>query len=382
MYDPDLMGRMEGSSRLDAEPSDRAVVRAATPRKFGLQRGCARRGREVRLFGAEPQLANHFVQRLAVDVLHCVVVHTVFRTDGVHGDDVGVIQLCAGVRFVLKPNQPLRVEHRGQRQDFQSHPPLQRDLPGLEHNPHAASPDLANQLEIAQPPRRAAGIRGVDRDTPVCEIGHGSLQAVHVFQVAPQRTGQIGMTGEDLVDRRSQALFEADQIGVENRRQPLLLSGGQRVAERTVCDGALIHVGSSRSKSSRSRRMARNQSTRVEPGDRPISRATLSKGRPWKCRSIKTSRCCGASWVRQSASRTSDSSCWATELGDIPGSARIARRQIPDRSTPSRTCSSDTSRRTSRFPANTCRSTWWNTWLTRICLNQAKNSRSVRPTNW
>jgi hypothetical protein len=71
-------------------------------------------------------------------------------THRVHGDDVRVIERGGRAGLVLEPLQPLRVEHPGERQHLESHPPTKRNLFGFVDHAHAAPADLANDAKIAE----------------------------------------------------------------------------------------------------------------------------------------------------------------------------------------------------------------------------------------
>ena len=64
------------------------------------------------------QLANGLLERLAVDVLHRVVIDALLLPDGEHGHDVRVMQLGRRLRFVAEPGDLPLIEHRGERQYF------------------------------------------------------------------------------------------------------------------------------------------------------------------------------------------------------------------------------------------------------------------------
>jgi hypothetical protein len=88
--------------------------------------------------------------RLPVDELHGEVVDATLTADGMHLDDVRVIQAGRRLRFVVKALQVPRVYQGGKGQHFQGHAPPQRHLLRLVHHSHAALADLAQDAEIAQ----------------------------------------------------------------------------------------------------------------------------------------------------------------------------------------------------------------------------------------
>ena len=97
-----------------------------------------------------PQVDDHFRQRLAVDQLHGVVVHAPLAADGVHRDDVLVVQVCRRVRLDAEPVQLLRVHGGGVGQDLERHPPPQGPLLRLVHHAHPALAQLPNQPEVPE----------------------------------------------------------------------------------------------------------------------------------------------------------------------------------------------------------------------------------------
>ena len=94
-------------------------------------------------------------QRLALDELHRVVVHAPLAADREDRHDVGVVQLRGGLGLYLEPPQLMGVERRGEGQHLQRHPAAERDLLGLEDDPHRAPAYHPADAEVAQ-----AGVDG------------------------------------------------------------------------------------------------------------------------------------------------------------------------------------------------------------------------------
>ncbi len=93
---------------------------------------------------------NHLCQRLAVDVLHRVVVYAPRAADGVDRNDVRMVQPGGGAGFVREPLELPRVEDSCERQHLERHAAVERNLSRFIHDPHPAAPDLADDTEIPQ----------------------------------------------------------------------------------------------------------------------------------------------------------------------------------------------------------------------------------------
>ena len=78
-------------------------------------------------------------------------MHTPLAADGVHRDDVGVVQLRRRLRLGLEPLQLPRVQGRGERQHLQRDAAVEGHLLRLVHDAHAAAAQLADDAEVAQP---------------------------------------------------------------------------------------------------------------------------------------------------------------------------------------------------------------------------------------
>ena len=77
-------------------------------------------------------------------------MNSAFAADGVHRDDVRVMELRRGLGLLPESLQMLGVERGRKRQDLQGHAASQRQLDGLVDDAHAAPADLAHDLEVAQ----------------------------------------------------------------------------------------------------------------------------------------------------------------------------------------------------------------------------------------
>ena len=93
------------------------------------------------------------LERLAVDVLHRVVIDALLLPDGEHGHDVRVMQLGGRLGFVAEAGDLPLIEHRGERQNFQRHLAIERLLVCFVDDAHAAAADLADDPILADLPR-------------------------------------------------------------------------------------------------------------------------------------------------------------------------------------------------------------------------------------
>ena len=144
-----------------------------------------------------PQLVDRGLQRLAVDVLHRVVVDAVLLADGEDRHDVRMVQLGGRLGFVAEAGDLPLVEHRGERQDLERHAAVERNLLGLVDDAHAAAADLADDLVVAD---LLGG--GLARPLPLershrPQVVRGDVQLVEAVEIGLQFVGQIGMRGEE-----------------------------------------------------------------------------------------------------------------------------------------------------------------------------------------
>ena len=78
----------------------------------------------------------------------------VVLADGEDRDDVGVMELGGGVGLALEALAGLSRQAEAGGQDLEGNAAIQRDLPGLVDDAHAAATDLADELEVAESPER------------------------------------------------------------------------------------------------------------------------------------------------------------------------------------------------------------------------------------
>jgi hypothetical protein len=121
----------------------------------GVLHGCgdlpdARR----RLTGRQRRAIHPVCQTRPRDELHHEVVPAVVLAEGVDGDDTRVLQLASRLGLGPEPLY-LGVARQGAgSKDLQGDDPVRALLPGPVDDTHAAAADLAEQLELAEPPAR------------------------------------------------------------------------------------------------------------------------------------------------------------------------------------------------------------------------------------
>jgi len=141
------------------------------------------------------------VQSLALDVLHDVVVEAVALADAVDLDDVGVVQPACQPGLALEACQVPPLQQGLRRQDLQRHAPPEGLLLGLEDHAHAAAPDLADDLEVAQAFEPHRSQRGRAAGRPL-RAGLEPLHRRHRREQIADFLGQVGMVGGVPLDRR------------------------------------------------------------------------------------------------------------------------------------------------------------------------------------
>jgi hypothetical protein len=94
------------------------------------------------------------VKAKALDVLHDVVEHAIVLAHAVHGNYVGVVHAGGRFRLALEALLLLGIQHRLDGQHLEGNVAAQRFLLGLVDDAHAASANLAQDAEVAQPFQR------------------------------------------------------------------------------------------------------------------------------------------------------------------------------------------------------------------------------------
>ena len=153
---------MQRFGRLDAETRDRLAIAPAVGRygrrepAFGKRvvvkggRVVAGRGVAASRSARLAQLLDGRFQRLALDQLHGEEMDASLLADGIDWHDVRVVELCSRLRFDFESGNVLLIQNGREWQDLQRDRAIERQLPGLVDNAHAAAANLANQLEVAE----------------------------------------------------------------------------------------------------------------------------------------------------------------------------------------------------------------------------------------
>jgi len=130
---------------------------ATAPRTRGVRRTpgtIATRLAGHRCNSACPHLLNDVIDRRPVDQFHGVEVDAVLFAGGVDRHDVAVVQAGGGLGLAVEALHRGGGQARPRGQDLQRHPAVERGLPRLVDDAHAAAPQLANDLEVTEPSAR------------------------------------------------------------------------------------------------------------------------------------------------------------------------------------------------------------------------------------
>ena len=96
-----------------------------------------------------PQRIQERFRGLSVDVLHAVIVHPAFTSNGIDRNDVGMMQARCGLSLGMKPRDLVGIEDRCERQHLEGNASLKRLLTGEIDDPHASASNFPKDLEIA-----------------------------------------------------------------------------------------------------------------------------------------------------------------------------------------------------------------------------------------
>ena len=110
----------------------------AQPREAGLAIFCARC-----LTTQPPDLLEHGVEVMTLDVLHCVVVQTIAFADSEDRYDIRVVQTSGGAGLAPETLQLFGERYSMEGENFERDVAAERFLHCLVDHPHAASSDLA-----------------------------------------------------------------------------------------------------------------------------------------------------------------------------------------------------------------------------------------------
>jgi hypothetical protein len=145
-------------------------------------------------------------------------MHTPLAADREDRHNVGVVQLRRRLGFGLEPVQLVRVQRRGEGQDFQGHPAVERDLLGLVDDPHAAPADRAEEPEIPELGRLCESIahfvRGIGVGIPVDSAGQPQDR-----QAGAELIGDRRVVGRQPLRVDGVARLDRRQVGLQRRRQ-------------------------------------------------------------------------------------------------------------------------------------------------------------------
>jgi hypothetical protein len=98
-----------------------------------------------------PQFPQHFLEALALDELHGVIVNAVVSADVVDRDDVGVVQPRRRTGLAAEALQADEVRRRLGRQHLQGDVAAQRLLLRFVNDAHAAAAHLAQDAVVTEP---------------------------------------------------------------------------------------------------------------------------------------------------------------------------------------------------------------------------------------
>ena len=96
------------------------------------------------------QLADHHVQRLTINKLHGIEMDAALAANAMHRNDVCMVKVGRSLRLLPESLQMLGIKGGRKRQHLQGHAAPQGQLNGLVHNAHAATANLAHDLEIPE----------------------------------------------------------------------------------------------------------------------------------------------------------------------------------------------------------------------------------------
>jgi hypothetical protein len=178
------VGAQDDVGRLDVAVHEAAGVRmveGSGDLRDHLHQGAQRRRGVPAAFA---QLLQVPIERQALDELHRQPVHALGRADVVDADDVRVMQ--AGQRQCLAAQacQRCRVVAHVGAQHLERDAAVERELARLVDDPHAAAPDLAQDLEVAE------HARGRQRVGVLFAVSRHGRQQVAQVRVRGQQVGE------------------------------------------------------------------------------------------------------------------------------------------------------------------------------------------------
>ena len=131
--------------------------------RFGDVGQQGRDGPRVVLVGVQPG-----AQAAAGNQLHAEILLTLVFAYLVDGDDAGVVKLSHGLGFVLEAAKVDIVGEDAGPDHLQRHQPVEGDLAGLVHHPHAAAAQLLVDLVVAEIAHPGAAGQPIASSPAVC----------------------------------------------------------------------------------------------------------------------------------------------------------------------------------------------------------------------
>ena len=117
------------------------------------------------------------------------------------------------------------IDRRREGEDLQGDPATERDLLGLVDDAHAAPPDLADDPVIAELGPRRDGL-GLARRRPE-PGGRRRLDELQHREAFPQRLGDLGVLGQELVARTRPTDPQRLQIHLQRGDEPRVVRAGR-----------------------------------------------------------------------------------------------------------------------------------------------------------
>ena len=96
------------------------------------------------------EIGDDLVQPPTLDKLHGIVAGAAFLALGIDGDNIGVVELARRLGFPAKSHDRRSRQPESRRQYFERHRAVQRDLPGLIDDAHAARTDPPLNAKVSK----------------------------------------------------------------------------------------------------------------------------------------------------------------------------------------------------------------------------------------
>jgi hypothetical protein len=148
-----------------------------------------------------------------------------FASDGVHRNDVGMVQVSRGLGFVPESLEMFGVQRRGERQYFDRDSASERQLFRFVDDSHSTAADLMNETEVAD----WLADRGIRYRERLC-LRSGRLNELKSIQAIFERLVQFGVARRPSLARGAFASFNGLQVLVDCGKQlrivQILVGGG------------------------------------------------------------------------------------------------------------------------------------------------------------